>query len=67
MKTTERRQWRHSGVFITNLEHIFQLFFKFVLLNLAGIKLNHTRYIELYTNMFNELFSYGQLPVRNLQ
>ena len=24
-KTPERRQWRHSGVFIVNFEHIFTL------------------------------------------
>ena len=34
IKTPERRQWRRSGVFIVNFEHISQLFLVFLLLNL---------------------------------
>ena len=28
IKTPERRQWRRSGVFILNFEHIFERFYK---------------------------------------
>ena len=31
IKTPERRQWRRSGVFIGNLEHILHLFLVFLL------------------------------------
>ena len=34
MKTPERRQWRHSGVFIVNFEHILHLVLVFLLLTL---------------------------------
>ena len=34
IKTIERRQWRCSGDFIVNLEHISQLFLVFLLLTL---------------------------------
>ena len=34
IKTPERRQWRHSGVFIVNFEHISPLFLVFLLLTL---------------------------------
>ena len=34
MKTPERRQWCHSGVFIVNSKHISHLFLVFVLLTL---------------------------------
>ena len=33
-KNTERRQWRRSGVFIVNLEHIWHFFLVFLLLDL---------------------------------
>ena len=32
IKTPEQRQWRRSGVFIVNFEHIFHLFLVFLLL-----------------------------------
>ena len=32
IKTPEQRQWRRSGVFIVNFEHISQLFLVFLLL-----------------------------------
>ena len=35
MKTPERRQWRHSGIFIVNFEHISYLILVFVLLTLG--------------------------------
>ena len=34
MKKPERRQWRRSGVFIVNCEHILQLVLVFLLLTL---------------------------------
>ena len=34
IKTTERRQWRCSGVFIVNFKHILHLFVVFLLLTL---------------------------------
>ena len=34
MKTPERRQYRHSGVFVANFEHILHLFLVFLLLTL---------------------------------
>ena len=34
MKTPERRQWRGSGIFIVNFEHISHLFLEFLLLTL---------------------------------
>ena len=34
IKTTERRQWRHSRVFIVNFEHISHPSLNFLLLNL---------------------------------
>ena len=34
IKTPERRQWRRSGVFIVNFEHISHLFLAFLLLTL---------------------------------
>ena len=34
IKTPERRQWRYSGVFIVNFEHILHLVLLFVLLTL---------------------------------
>ena len=34
IKTPERRQWRPSGVFIVNFEHILHVFLKFLLLTL---------------------------------
>ena len=34
IKTPERRQWRHSGVFIVNFEHISHLILVFLLLTL---------------------------------
>ena len=34
IKTSERRQRRHSGVFIVNIEHISHFFLVFLLLNL---------------------------------
>ena len=33
IKTPERQQWRHSGVFIVNFEHILHLALVFILLN----------------------------------
>ena len=41
MKTTDRRQWRHSGVIIVNFEHISHLVLVVLTLNmqlLAGAK-----------------------------
>ena len=35
IKTPERRQWRPSGIFIANSEHISLLFLVFLLLNLS--------------------------------
>ena len=35
IKTPERRQWRHSAVFIVNFEHITHLILVFLLLNLS--------------------------------
>ena len=35
IKTTERRQWCHSGVFIVNFEHISHLVLVFLLLTLS--------------------------------
>ena len=34
--TTSRRQWRHSGVFIVNYEHISHLALVFLLLILSN-------------------------------
>ena len=34
IKTPERRLWRHSGVFIVNLEHVSHLVIAFLLLDL---------------------------------
>ena len=34
-KNPERRQWRRSGVFIINLEHISHLILEFLLLTLS--------------------------------
>ena len=34
MKTPERRQWRRSGIFIVNFEHILHYFLVFLLLTL---------------------------------
>ena len=34
-KTPERSQWRHSGVFIVNLEDISHLILEFLLLTLS--------------------------------
>ena len=34
IKTPERRDWRHSGVFIVNFEHISHLVLDFLLLTL---------------------------------
>ena len=34
IKTPERRQWRRSGVFIVNFEHISHLFLVFLFLTL---------------------------------
>ena len=34
IKTPERRQWRRSGVFIVNFEHVSHLFYVFLMLNL---------------------------------
>ena len=34
-KAPERRQWRRSGVFIINLEHISHLILEFLLLTLS--------------------------------
>ena len=36
IKTPERRQWRRSGVFIVNFEHISHLVLVFLLLNLIA-------------------------------
>ena len=35
IKTPERRQWRHSGVFVVNFEHISHLVLVFLLLTLS--------------------------------
>ena len=35
IKTPERSQWRHSGVFIVNFEHILRLYQLFLLLTLS--------------------------------
>ena len=35
IKTPERRQWRRSGVFIVNFEHISHLVLAFLLLTLS--------------------------------
>ena len=35
IKTPERRQWRRSGVFIVNFEHILHFVLVFVLLTLS--------------------------------
>ena len=35
IKTSERRHWRRSGVFIVNFEHISHLVLKFLLLTLS--------------------------------
>ena len=35
IKIPERRQWRRSGIFIVNFEHISQLVLVFLLLNLS--------------------------------
>ena len=35
IKITERRQWRHSGIFIVNFEHIPHLVLVFLLLTLS--------------------------------
>ena len=35
INTPERRQWRHSGVFIVNFEHISHLALVFLLLTLS--------------------------------
>ena len=35
IKTPERRQWRRSGVFIVNFEHISQIVLLFLLLTLS--------------------------------
>ena len=35
IKTTERRHWRHSGVFIVNFEHISHLVLVFLFLTLS--------------------------------
>ena len=35
IKTLERRQWRRSGVFIVNFEHISHLVLVFLLLTLS--------------------------------
>ena len=35
IKTTQRRQWRCSGVFIVNFKHILHLFVMFLLLTLS--------------------------------
>ena len=35
IKTLERSQWRHSGVFIVNFEHILRLVQLFLLLTLS--------------------------------
>ena len=35
IKTPDQRNWRHSGVFIVNFEHISQLILVFLLLTLS--------------------------------
>ena len=35
IKTLERRQWHHNGVFIVNFEHILHLVLVFLLLTLS--------------------------------
>ena len=35
IKAPERRQWRHSGVFIANFEHTSQLVLVFLMLTLT--------------------------------
>ena len=37
IQTPERRQWRSSGVFIVNFEHISQLVLVFLLLTLSSV------------------------------
>ena len=37
IKTPERRQWRRSGVFIVNFEHIAHLVLVFLLLNFEHV------------------------------
>ena len=37
IKTSERRQWRSSGVFIVNFEHISHLVLVFLLLTLSSV------------------------------
>ena len=37
IKTPERRQWRSSGVFIVNFEHISHLVLVFLLLTLSSV------------------------------
>ena len=51
VKTLERRQWRRSGVFIVNFEHVSQLVLVFLLVTLsrympAGKKLS-THFVPL--------------------
>ena len=35
IKTSDRRQWRRSGVFVVNFEHISHLVLEFLLLTLS--------------------------------
>ena len=65
IKTPERRQWRRSGVFIVNIEHISHLFLMFLLLTLnmqlpAGFSLSVNAchiFIYLSCASYNIFFS----------
>ena len=57
IKTTERRQWRRSGVFIVNFEHISHLFLVLLLLTLNRDK-NRYFYHPIQTNLHRLKFIY---------
>ena len=47
LKTPERRQWHHSGVFIVNFEHISHLFSSISIVYLEQVNVSWVLFIKI--------------------
>ena len=71
IKTTERHQWRHSGVFVVNFEHVSHLVLSVFIVNFeqvnAGLKNKYSHYfVATLLKNFLKSFDFSKYIYRNL-
>ena len=66
IKTTERRHWLSSGVFIANFERISDLFMEFLWFTLNKLMLAGSPSFSKHSNVANGIIFYLPISVENL-